>query len=241
MKKKKLIKEGKRIDGRKVKELRDFEIKAGVLKRADGSSFVRFGDTKAIAAVYGPKTLHPRHLEEPDRAFLKCIYSLAPFSVEERKRPGPSRRSREISKVTKEALTPAIILEEFPKTGIDIFIEITQADAGTRCVGITAASVALADAGIPMKDLVTAVAAGKIEDKIVLDLSGEEDKEGEGDVPIAIMPKSKEITLLQMDGRMTPKEIETAVNLAMDACDEIYEKQKVALKKKYEKVREKYK
>lgn len=238
--KKKLIKNGRRIDGRKPEELREFEIEAGVLERADGSAYARFGETKVIVAVYGPRELHPKHLERPDRAILRCRYSLAPFSTEERIRPGYSRRNIEISKVITEALAPAIFLEEFPRTAIDVFIEILQADAGTRCVGITAAAVALANAGIPMRDLVTAVAAGKVDGQVVLDLCGEEDNYGEGDIPLALMPQTKQITLLQMDGRMTIEEVAEAIDLCMKACDLIYKKQKLALKKKYKEVREKY-
>lgn len=83
-----------------------------------------------------------------------------------------------------------------------------EADGGTRCAGITAASVALADAGIPLRDLVVACSAGKVNGHVVLDLTEEEDKEGEADVPVAIMPRTKEITLLQVDGELTPEELE---------------------------------
>ena len=55
--------------------------------------------------------------------------------------------------------------------------------AGTRCVGITAAAVALADAGIPMRDLIVGVASGKIEDTVVLDLDKAEDNYGQADLP----------------------------------------------------------
>lgn len=77
---------------------------------------------------------------------------MAPFSVDDRKRPGPDRRSVEISKITSEALMPAVFLEKFPRSTIDVFIEVLEAEGGTRCAGITAASVALADAGVPMRD-----------------------------------------------------------------------------------------
>jgi exosome complex component RRP41 len=158
---------------------------------------------------------------------------MAPFSVGERKRPGPDRRSVEISKITADALRPAIFLEKFPRSTIDVFIEILEAEGGTRCAGITAASVALADAGIPMKDLVVSCAAGKADGNVVLDLSESEDKEGEADVPIAIMPRSGEISLLQMDGHLTPDEFDKALNLAIEGCKQISEEQKRAIKNRY--------
>lgn len=229
----KLIVNGKRLDGRALEEIRNVRIEAGVLKRADGSAYIEWGENKIIAACYGPREVHPRHLERQDKAIIRCKYSMAPFSVYDRKRPGPDRRSIEISKVIKEAFESAVRTELFPRTAIDIFIEVLQANAGTRCAGLTAASVALADAGIPMEDLIAACSAGKVENAIVLDVFGLEDSLGDADMPVAIMPRKRKITLLQMDGRLTREEFEKAFKLAIKGCEIIYEKQKEALKKKY--------
>jgi len=122
----------KRNDGRKAEDLRPLEIKAGIIERADGSAMVKMGRTHALAAVYGPKELYPKFLQRPDKAVLQCKYSMAPFSTEDRVKPGFSRRSIEISKVMREALEPVIFLEEYPKTAIQVHVEILQADAGTR-------------------------------------------------------------------------------------------------------------
>jgi len=224
-----LIKDGKRLDGRKFDELRRIEMKVGVLKRATGSAYVEWGKNKVLAGVYGPRELHPKYLRDPTKALLRCIYNLAPFSVEERKRPGPDRRSIEISKVTTEALNSVVLVERYPNTAIDVFIEILQADAGTRCAGINAAALALADAGIPMRDLVTACAVGKVDGEIVLDLMKEEDNYGECDMPVAITPRKKEVVLLQMDGKLTRDEFKKAYELAIDGAMRICEIQKNAL------------
>lgn len=228
-----LDEKGYRIDGRKKYELRKIDMKIGVLKNANGSAYVEWGKNKILAAVYGPREIHPKHLQRSDRAILRVRYNMAPFSVEERKKPGPDRRSVEISKVIRGALEPALILELFPRTSIDVFIEVLQADAGTRVAGIVAASLALADAGIPMKDLVSACAAGKIEDELVLDLNKEEDNYGSADVPVAIMPIKNDITLLQMDGYLTKEEFLEAVKLAIKGAKAVYQKQREALKEKY--------
>ncbi len=222
-----------RADGREFNELRPLKIEAGVLERADGSAYLEIGGNKILAAVYGPRELHVRRIMRPDMAVIRCRYNMAPFSVGERKRPGPDRRSVEISKITADALRPAIFLEKFPRSTIDVFIEVLEAEGGTRCAGITAASVALADAGIPMKDLVTSCAAGKANGNVILDLSEDEDKDGEADVPIAIMPRSGEITLLQSDGNLTPDEFNQALDLAIEGCMKISEEQKNAIKNRY--------
>lgn len=232
--------EGRRIDGRKPNELRPIKMKVGVLTRADGSAYLQWGKNKVLAAVYGPREVFPKHLQDPERALLRARYNMASFSVEERKRPGPDRRSIELSKVISEALRAAVFVEQFPKTSIDVFIEILQADAGTRIAGLVAASAALADAGIPMKDLVTGMTVGKVEDTLILDLCKEEDNYGQADLPIAIIPRTGEIVLLQMDGHMTQEEIDRALDMAIQGAMKVYEIQKRALLERYERlVREK--
>jgi exosome complex component RRP41 len=227
------VKEYVRVDGRKADELRPVKIEVGLLDNTDGSAYIEQGKNKILVGVYGPKECIPRHLTRPDRAVLRCRYHMAPFSVDERKSPAPSRRDTELSKVIREALEPSLFLESYPRTCIDIFIEILQADGGTRCAGITTASLALADAGIPMRDLVVACAAGKVDGHLVLDLMDEEDKLGEADLPLAYMPNLNAITLLQMDGKFTINEYEKALSLAIDGCKQLYTLQKVALKSKY--------
>jgi len=165
-----LIRDGKRLSGRGFEELSSIKIDVGVLKRSDGSCYFELGDNKALAAVYGPREMHPRHFQNAKRAVVKYRYNMAPFSVDDRKRPGPDRRSQEISKVSREALDPVILRELYPKTAIEVYVEVLQSDAGTRTAGINAASVALADAGIPMRDLVSSVAIGKIDGEVVLDM-----------------------------------------------------------------------
>jgi exosome complex component RRP41 len=228
-----LIKNGVRIDGRKLDDLRPMEAIAGVLKKADGSALFKMGNTLAIAGVFGPRKVFPKHQEEAERAILRTRYNMAPFATTERGRPGPSRRSQEISLVTRQALSPVVILDEFPKTAIDVHIEVLQADASTRCCGINAAAIALADAGIPMRDLVASCSAGKVQGHVVLDVAGKEDTEGELDLPVAYYPKKKHVTLLQMDGITTKEEAKDIISLAVKGCEKIYNLQRQALKKKF--------
>jgi exosome complex component RRP41 len=231
-------KKGLRLDGRKADELRPVKLEVGVLSNADGSAYIEHGKNKILAAAFGPREMHPKHLSLPDRMVLRCRYRMAPFSVQERKSPAPSRREVELSKVIRESLEPSVFVELYPRTGVDVFIEVLQADGGTRCASITAASLALADAGIPMRDLVVACAAGKVDDTVVLDLFDAEDKLGAADVPLALMPNLNAVTLLQMDGILTPDEFEQAVNMAMEGCKKIYAMQKEALKTKYMTIKE---
>ncbi|MCS7136996.1 MAG: exosome complex exonuclease Rrp41, partial [Candidatus Caldarchaeum sp.] len=203
----KLIDEnGLRVDGRKPDELRKLKMEVGVLEKTDGSAYVELGGTRIYAGVIGPREVHPKHLELPDRAVINCRYHMASFSVDERKPLGMTRREIELSKVLREALETVVFLEEFPRMMIDIFVEVIQADGGTRTAGITAASLALADAGVPMADLIAAVAVGKVDGTLVLDINETEDKYGEADMPVAMAPQLNSIVLLQLNGRMTAEE-----------------------------------
>ena len=226
----------KRSDGRKADQMREIEAKVGVVPRADGSAMFRFGDTVAIAAVYGPRHLHPQFLQNPQQGIIRCYYDMISFSVTERKKPGPARRSQEISEVTARSLEPVLLLSQFPNTVIDVFINIVQADAGTRCAGINAASLALAHAGIPMTDLVGAVSVGSLGGSIVVDLTKEEeDYEEDGekaatDIPMAFTLRDGKISLLQLDGKVKPEDLKKAIEAGKKACQDIYEIQKKVLK-----------
>lgn len=226
----------KRLDKRKFEQTRPIKAKVGIIPRADGSAMFSIGNTIAYAAVYGPRSMFPKFLQNPEKGTLRCNYSMLPFSSKgERVRPGPSRRAREISMVTEKALLPAVDLSDFPNAVVDVFIELPQTDAGTRCAGICAASMALADAGIIMKDLVSAVAVGCIDSSIIADLSYDEEAyEGRvADIPIAMLPNSEKISLLQMDGELKKAELKKAIELGTMVCKQIYEVQKKALKEKY--------
>ena len=227
----------KRHDKRKNDELRPIEAKAGIIKRADGSGYFKIGDTEAYAAVYGPRNLYPKFLQNPQKGILRCNYNMMPFSGSgERVRPGGSRRSKEISMVTEKALLPVVDLSEYPNAVVDVFIEFPQTDAGTRCAGICAAAMALADAGIKMKDMVTAIAVGSVDGTIIADLNYDEEAYDKGpvaDIPVAVLPNSGTISLLQMDGELKKEELKNTLELAKKVCSKLYEVQKKALKEKY--------
>lgn len=233
-----LDEKGLRNDGRRWDELRSIKMTTGVLERADGSAIVETGGTKVLAAVYGPREVYPKHLAVPDKAIFRVAYRMASFSVEERKKPQPSRREIELSKVIKEAIEPAIFLEQFPRTVIDAYVLVLQADGGTRVASINAVSLALADAGIPMKGLVSAIAVGRLGDQVIVDLNDVEDKYGDSDMPIAMIPITGEITLFQMDGTMNPEIFEKCLEVAKQAISEIYKMQREVLRRKYLSIKE---
>lgn len=223
----------KRPDGRKIDEMRPIKAKVGVVPNAEGSAIFEFGKTKAIAAVYGPKQMHPQHSQNPEKGTLRFTYSMLSFSVKDRIRPGPNRRSTEIGTVSGWALDPVVILDKFPSMVVDVHVNIVQADASTRCAGINAAALALAHAGIPMKNLVSSISIGKLDKQLVVDVDKDEEdyEEGEGATDIAMsFTGDGELTHIQLDGHLTKEELKKAVELGKKATKEIYEIQKKALK-----------
>ncbi len=227
----------KRPDGRKFDETREIEAKAGVIKKADGSAYFRIGKTAAYAAVYGPRELFPRSMQDPKEGILRCNYNMMPFSgTGERVRPGPNRRAKEISMVTRNALLPVLDLSDYPNAVVDVFIELPQTDAGSRCAGICAASIALADAGIKMKDVVAAVSCGIVDGQVAVDLDYAEEAYEEGDVadiPVAMIPTTEQISLLQMDGKITKENLKKALEMVKEPLKKIAEIQRKVIKEKY--------
>ncbi len=223
----------KRLDGRKEDELRPMEAKVGVVPNADGSASFKIGKTWAIAAVYGPKEVFPRFLKNPKKGIIRCHYSMMPFSGSgERIRPGRSRRAQEISMVMQNSLEPVVDLTAFPNSAVEIFIELPQTDAGTRCAAISAASMALAHAGIPMKDMVSSVAVGQVDGAVLADLDYSEEAYPAvvSDIPVAMLHNTKGISLLQMDGEISRDDLMKSLEMAKIATDKIREVQMQALK-----------
>ncbi|GAX81482.1 hypothetical protein CEUSTIGMA_g8911.t1 [Chlamydomonas eustigma] len=211
--------EGLRLDGRRPRELRRLSCQLDVLANADGSAIFEMGNTKVLAAVFGPREVERRSDRLEDRAIINCEYSMAAFSTGERRRRGKQdRRSAEIGMVIRGTLEQTVMVELLPRSQIDVFIQVLQADGGTRCAGINAALLALADAGVPVRDRVAACAAGYLDGNPLLDLNFLEDSGGGPDISVAMLTSLDKIVLLQMDNRLPIDTFEAVVALAQEGC-----------------------
>ncbi|XP_034951129.1 exosome complex component RRP41 [Chelonus insularis] len=150
---------GLRVDGRRPHELRQINVRLGVFGQADGSAYIEQGNTKVLATVYGPH--QPRGASarstvmKSTKGIINCQYSMAvfcPSSGDRKKRPRGDKKTQERSIHLRHALEAILNLEKFPRSQIDVFIEVLQADGSDYCVSINAATLALIDAGIPIKD-----------------------------------------------------------------------------------------
>ncbi|KAK3844807.1 MAG: ribosomal protein S5 domain 2-type protein [Linnemannia gamsii] len=216
--------EGLRIDGRRPAELRKITSTTCVLSQADGSAYLEHGNTKVLAAVYGPREARHRALVLHDRAILNVELNVAPFSSGERRRRSKNdKRLLEMASFVKQTFEPVVIATLYPRSQIDIYLQVIQHDGGTLQACINATTMALIDAGIAMTDYVCACTAGWVEREAAIDLNYMEESSDTSEVTIAMLPKSGKITLTQMESRLHVDKLEEVFRLAGEGCKQMYE------------------
>ncbi|XP_001869459.2 exosome complex component RRP41 [Culex quinquefasciatus] len=213
--------EGLRLDGRRSNELRRIQCKLGVFSQPDGSAYVEQGNTKVLAAVYGPHQA-PAKKSNHEECVVNCQYSMATFSTGERKkRPRGDRKSQEMTIHLQQALSAAIKTDLHPKSQIDVYIEVLMADGGNYCASVNAATLALIDAGICLKEYVcacTASLAGKVP---LMDVSNLEEMSGGPTLTVASLPNSGKIAFMEMSQRFHLDHLPNVLETALQGCREV--------------------
>ncbi|GFG30193.1 hypothetical protein Cfor_12709 [Coptotermes formosanus] len=218
--------QGLRLDGRRANELRRIRCRLGVFSQTDGSAYLEQGNTKVLAAVYGPHEIRGSRTKAlHDKALVNCQYSMATFSTGERKRrPRGDRKSQEMSMHLRQALQAAIRVEVYPRSQIDIFVEVLQADGGNYCTCVNAATLALMDAGIPMTEYVVACTASLANGDVPLvDISHLEENSGGPNLTIAALPLSGKVALMEMSQRFHLDHLPKVVECALQGCRDIHQ------------------
>ena len=200
-----IVEQGVRVDGRKVNEIRPIAIETGYLPRAHGSSLFTRGETQAlVAATLGTKSDEQKieALEGESYRHFMLHYNFPSFSVGEVRRFGsPSRRDighGALAERAVEAVLPA--KEEFPYT-IRVVSDILESNGSSSMATVCGASLALMDAGVPLKSHVAGIAMGLVKEGdrfgILTDIMGTEDHYGDMDFKVAGTEKG--VCALQMD------------------------------------------
>jgi len=216
-------KSNNRNDGRGLGEFRQIFMKTGVISQASGSAYMEMHNTKVICGVYGPRQSTKGQQEFSDVGKLVCDFKYATFSCNNQRRGfAPDVEERENSMLMLQALEGAVRLDRFPKSAVEVFVLVIQNDGGALSAAITCASLALADAGIEMYDLVTACTACAIVHKVVLDPSAEEEKSQQAALLLARMPSLNEVTQILMVGEVEQQAVAEGVELCTDGCDKLY-------------------
>ncbi|XP_059485011.1 exosome complex component RRP41 [Neocloeon triangulifer] len=221
---------GLRVDGRRPNELRQIRCKLGVFDQPDGSAYLEQGNTKVLAAVYGPheirgnksKTLH-------DRAYVNCQYSMAVFSTAERKRrPRGDKKSQEMDMNLQQIFETAIRSELYPRSQIDIYLEVLQADGGNLSACVNAGTLALIDAGIPLKDYVCsctstlAPSQGGAPPTPMVDVNHLEETLGGPGLSVSTMTRLDSVVHLELSGtRLHLSHIDPVASKATTGCADI--------------------
>ncbi|XP_014271122.1 exosome complex component RRP41 [Halyomorpha halys] len=215
--------QGLRLDGRKPDELRLIKCKLGIFTHTDGSAYIEQGNTKVIAVVYGPHEVRNTHRAKTsaDGAFVNCQYSMAAFSMSERKkRNRGDRKSTEATIHLHQTLAAVIRTELMPKSQIDVFIEVLQSDGGNFAATVNAATLALIDAGIPLREYVIACTASLGSGNVpMVDISNLEESLGGPTLTVAVLPRSSQIALIDMSQRFHLDFLEPVLKMAMKGCD----------------------
>ncbi|KAJ1514792.1 hypothetical protein HMI54_000574 [Coelomomyces lativittatus] len=215
--------EGLRVDGRRPNEFRKIAAKLGVLSQADGSSYLEIGNTKVLAAVFGPTECRIRSQALHDRAIVQVEFTQASFAkVERRKVRKLDRKNLEIQLQIRKTFESVIFTSQYPYSQINIYLQIMQSDGGQVQACINAATLALIDAGISMKDYVVACTVGNIDGTPLLDLNHIEEVRNIPELTMAILPRSGKIVLLQMESRLHCDRLEKSLDLASQGGHQIY-------------------
>lgn len=229
-----ILKKGTRPDGRKLTELRKLTGEVGILPRTHGSALFSRGQTQVLSvATLGPESMGQllESAEGEEEKHYMHHYSMPPYSTGEAGRVGsPNRREIGHGMLAERALLPVIpSQEEFPYA-IRIVSEVMSSNGSTSMASVVGSTLALMDAGVPIKSPVAGIAMGLIiEDEknfaVLTDLMGIEDFNGDMDFKVAGTPKG--ITALQMDCKalnITTPVLEKGLDQAKDAREIIMKK-----------------
>lgn len=218
-----LTPEGYRIDGRKAEEIRHLQCRIGGLSsKADGSAMVQLGCTKVVSYVYGPSE-SSRYPSHPERAEVHCTFSSAAFRGSVRRsRRFADRQSIANASTIRDVFVSVILTEKHPKSHIHIFICVLEDDGGVLPTAINATTLALIDAGIPLRDFVSSASVGLLgQSNPLVDINDTESSSAGAELSLAIHSRTEETTSLNLDSKIPIDQFDEMHRLAVVACREI--------------------
>jgi ribonuclease PH len=231
-----------RRDNRKLNEMRPLEIDLGIIKHAEGSALVKFGDTHVICTASIENNV-PRWMRGSDKGWITAEYGMLPRSTHERMNREASRgkqsgRTMEIQRLIGRSLRQAVDLKFLKDKTINVDCDVIQADGGTRTASISGACVALFQAiknnhndNRAIKEYVAAVSIGLKDGSPLLDLNYEEDSEADTDLNIVMTENGG---LIEIQGTaehnpFTKNQLDEMVEMASEGIKEIIKIQKLCL------------
>ncbi|XP_061826243.1 exosome complex component MTR3 [Nerophis lumbriciformis] len=222
---------GPRADGRQRDQVdvRPVFVRCGLVSQAKGSAYMEAGDTKLMCCVYGP-----RETERKDETDMKCgrlttDMRFAPFSCPERGSWIQGSQDKDFSLMLQESLQPALCLHKYPRSQIEVNVMVLENSGSVLAHAVTCASLALADAGIEMYDLVLGCAICQDGPSFVVDPTYAEENGcssvgggNRGRLTTAFLPSLNQVSGLQSDGEMTEETLSAGVRTCIEGCYKIY-------------------
>ncbi|EJT99344.1 ribosomal protein S5 domain 2-like protein, partial [Dacryopinax primogenitus] len=203
--------------------IRPIFLHTGLVPAASGSAYLESPPLKLVVSVYGPRQQKPSTSSASgvlpslsssaysEKGTLSVSLKFAPFATRVRKAPLKETEDREISLRVRAALAPAVLLERYPKSSIDVYIHVLESDQGQGdalvCAAITAASAALAHAGVEMRGLVVGCAAARVGGVTYLDPEGETGETVKGGVGVGCLPALGSLTGIWQWGELSVEEV----------------------------------
>uniref|UniRef100_A0A915D0G8 Exoribonuclease phosphorolytic domain-containing protein n=1 Tax=Ditylenchus dipsaci TaxID=166011 RepID=A0A915D0G8_9BILA len=195
---------GYRQDGRKSNQIRNISYKMGSYPQADGSAYLEQGGTKVSCTVYGP-------------------HDMATFAVPDRRnRPRGDKRGNNHGRLLERAFESVILTGLYPRSQIDIFCEILEADGGNLAACVNAASLALADAGISIRGLISAVECGSVNGVPCADMSSRENNDVVPRVTLGTIGGTNQIVLLDMKNVVNEGRLPDLLEMGVTACAQVH-------------------
>lgn len=235
-----------RIDNRNNDQLRDIKITRNYTKYAEGSVLIEIGETKVICTASIEDKVPP-FLRHTGTGWINAEYSMLPRSTHQRKVRESSRgkidgRTQEIQRLIGRAIRSVIDLDKIGERTIWVDCDVIQADGGTRTASITGAFVAVVDAlnklhkskaikEMPVRNFVSAISVGIVNNQYLLDLCYEEDSKAHVDMNI-IMTDKCEFVEVQGTGEERPfsrKDLNTLLELGEKGNKALIKAQREAL------------
>lgn len=222
-----------RADGRQrgQVDVRPVFVRCGLVSQAKGSAYIEAGNTKLMCCVYGP-----REMERKDETDMKCgrlmtDMRFAPFSCMERGSWIQGSEERDLSLMLLESLRPGVCLHKYPRSQIDVNVMVLENNGSVLAHAVTCASLALADAGIEMYDLVIGCSLRQDGDTYLTDptfleettsWASSDSVESQGSLTVAFLPSLNQISGLQSDGEIGENTLTTGVRTCIDGCYKLY-------------------
>lgn len=215
---------GLRQDGRKPQEIRRLDLELGVVECADGSALFTQGNTQVLAFVLGPRQA-PK-----ERSKVNVYFSAARFSsIGERRRVVQGdKRSSEFEASACKVFERVVMMEQLTGSQVDIYAHVQQDDGSLESVALNAMSLALMDAGVPLRDLLVSCSSGYFDSVAFVDLNQQEANHSQmlSEYKVAILPRSGRIAYIGYDDagghKLSSEIVRTVTQTAIQGCSAVH-------------------